>query len=115
MVEEGEGCNVGVKSFGITWVTNPCVCYSSLDEDLDAALCGLISLIVLDLGGSSSFGMDTFGARSFCVDVRVIAHWKGGWVYKGNGVVVDVPVHVGNESPEVVDAVDMVVGGFEKD
>ncbi len=29
--------------------------------------------------------------------------------------MVEVPVSVGNESPEVVDAVDTVVGGLEKD
>ncbi len=29
--------------------------------------------------------------------------------------MVEVPVHIGNESPKVVDAVDVVIGGFEKD
>jgi hypothetical protein len=32
----------------------------------------------------------------------------GGWAYKGSVLVVKVPVHVGNESPEVVDAADVV-------
>jgi hypothetical protein len=38
-----------------------------------------------------------------------------GWAYKGSAVVVEVPVLVSNESPEVVDIVDVVVGGLEKD
>jgi hypothetical protein len=29
--------------------------------------------------------------------------------------VVEVPVPIGNKSPEVVDAIDTVVGGLEKD
>jgi hypothetical protein len=29
--------------------------------------------------------------------------------------VVKIPIRTGNNSPEVVDAVDMVVGGLEKD
>jgi hypothetical protein len=39
----------------------------------------------------------------------------GGWGYKGSTVVVKIPIFTGNESPEVVDAVDAVVGGLEKD
>jgi hypothetical protein len=48
MVEDGEGCNVGVKCLGIAKVTNPCFVYNSLDEDLDAALSGLVGLTVLE-------------------------------------------------------------------
>jgi hypothetical protein len=68
-----------------------------------------------DLGDPSSFGMDTFSARSFHVNVRVIACQRGGLAYKGSAIVVEVPIHVGNKSPEVVDAIDTAIGGFEKD
>jgi hypothetical protein len=96
-------------------VTNPHVGHSSLNEDLDATLRSLISLLVLDLGGPSSFGVDAFDARSFRIDVRVIARRVGGWAYKGSAIMVEVPVCIGNKSPEVVDAIDMVIGCFEKD
>ncbi len=39
----------------------------------------------------------------------------GGWAYKGRAVVVNIVVHTGNKAPQVVDAVDAVVGGLEKD
>ncbi len=48
MVEDGKGCYIGVKLLGIAKVANPCVIYYSLNEDLDAALSGLIGLIVLE-------------------------------------------------------------------
>jgi hypothetical protein len=48
MVEDGEGCNVGVEHLGMTKVANPCVVYYGLDEDLDAVLSGLVGLVVLD-------------------------------------------------------------------
>ncbi len=115
MVEEGKDCNVGVERLGIAKVTNPRVLHDSLDEDLDVVLSGLINLVVLDLGNPGSFSANMVNARSFCVDCWVVARWTGGWAYKGSAVVVEVPVHVGNKSPEVVDAVGMVVGGLEKD
>jgi hypothetical protein len=87
----------------------------SLNEDLDAVLSSIIRLIVLDLGGPSSFGVDAVDARSFCIDGWVIARRTGGWEYKGSAIVVEVPVRVGNESPEAVDTVDTVIGGLEKD
>ncbi len=34
---------------------------------------------------------------------------------KGSAVVVEIAIHAGNEAPEVVDAVDAVVGGLEWD
>ncbi len=34
-------------------------------------------------------------------------------VYEGSAIVVDIAIRTGNESPEVVDAVDAVVGGLE--
>ena len=44
MVEEGEGCYIGIKFPGISKVTKSRVCHNSLIEDLDAKLSGLISL-----------------------------------------------------------------------
>jgi hypothetical protein len=91
------------------------VCPSSLNEGLDAALSSLISLVVLDLGGPSSFGKDAFDARSFCIDVWVVARRMGSWANKGSAVVVEEPVSIGNKSPEIVDTTDVVIGGFQKD
>jgi hypothetical protein len=48
MVEDGEGCNIGVERLGIAKVANPRVVYYGLDEDLDAVLSGFVGLIVLD-------------------------------------------------------------------
>jgi hypothetical protein len=116
MVKEDKGCNIGVERFEMAEVTNPRVHHSSLDEDLDVALSSLISLIVLDLGGPSShFSMDAFNTRGFRIDVWVIAHRMGNWMFKESAVMVEVPVHVGSKSPEVVDAIDVVVCGFQKD
>jgi hypothetical protein len=115
MVKEGKGCNIRVECLGIAKVTNPRVVHNSLDEDLDAMLSGLISLVVLNHGGPGSFGANAVDARSFHADVRVIARRTGGWAYKGSAIVVKIPVHAGNESPEVVDTIDAVVGGLEKD
>jgi hypothetical protein len=89
--------------------------HNSLNEDLDAALSGLINLAVLDLGVLSSFGMHAVNARSFRIVCRVVARRMGGWAYKGSTVVVELPVRVGNKSPEIMDDVDLVVGGLEKD
>jgi hypothetical protein len=47
MVKDGKGCNIGVERLGITEVANTCFVHYSLDEDLDAAFNGLISLVVL--------------------------------------------------------------------
>jgi hypothetical protein len=47
MVEDGEGCYIGVKCLGIAKVANPRVVYYGLDEDLDAALSSLIGLVVV--------------------------------------------------------------------
>jgi hypothetical protein len=115
MVKEGKGCNVRVECLRIAKIMNPRILHNSLDEDLDAMLGGLKSLIVLDLGGPGCFGTNVVDARSFRVDCRIIAHRMGGWAYDGSAVVVKVHVHIGNESPEVVDAVDVVVGELEKD
>jgi hypothetical protein len=116
MVKEGKGCNVRVECFRIAEVMNPRVVHNSLDEDLDAALSSsLKSLVVLNQGSPGSFGTNAVNARSFSIDVRVIARQKGGWVYKGSAIVVKIPVRAGNKSLEAVDAIDVVVGGLEKD
>jgi hypothetical protein len=39
----------------------------------------------------------------------------GGRAYKGSAVVVEISIRAGNEAPQVVDAIDPVVGGLEKD
>ncbi len=39
----------------------------------------------------------------------------GGWAYKESAKVMKIAVCTGNKSPEVVDAIDTVVGGLEKD
>jgi hypothetical protein len=59
--------------------------------------------------------MGAFDGRSFCIDVRVIARWTGSRAYEGSTIVVDVPICIGSESPEVVGAIDMIIGGFKKD
>jgi hypothetical protein len=48
MVEDGEGCYIGVKHLRIAKVANPHVIYYCLDEDLDAVLSGLVGLVVLE-------------------------------------------------------------------
>ncbi len=48
MVKDGGGCNIGVEHLGIAEVVNSHVVYYGLNEDLDAALSGLVGLVVLD-------------------------------------------------------------------
>jgi hypothetical protein len=59
--------------------------------------------------------MDAFNARSFRINGWVIACRMGGWAYERSAVMVEVSLCIGNKSPEVVDAVDTVIGGLEKD
>jgi hypothetical protein len=59
--------------------------------------------------------MNAVNARSFFVDSRVIAGQTGGWAYKGSAIMVKKPICACSKSPEVLDAVDTVVGGLEKD
>ena len=40
--------------------------------------------------------------------------WTGGWAYKGEAVLVEVPVGVGDEPPEVLDAVGAIVRDLEE-
>jgi hypothetical protein len=115
MVEDVEGCNGGVKRLGIAKVANPCVVYNSLNEDLDAMLSGLVSLVVLNQTCPGGFGANAIGARSFRSDCRVITGRTGDWVYKGSAVVMKIAIRAGNEAPQVMDAVDAVVGCLEKD
>jgi hypothetical protein len=114
MVEDAKGCNVGVKRLGITKVANPCFVYNSLDENLDAAISGLVSLVVLKQGGPGSFGANAVDARSFRGDRKVITGRTGGWAYKGSAIMVEIAIRAGNEAPQVVDTIDMVVGCSEK-
>jgi hypothetical protein len=113
MVKDDKGCNVGVEHLGIAEILNPHVVHNSPDEDLDATLSGLVSLVVLNQGTPGGFGTNAVNERSFRVDCRVIAGQSGGWVYEGSTIVVDIAIRAGNKSPEVVDAVDAVVGGLE--
>jgi hypothetical protein len=115
MVKDGKGYNVGVECLGILEVATPCVIYNSLNEDLDATLSSPISILVLNQGGPGDFGANAGDVKSIRIDCRVIAGWTGGWAYKGSAVVVKTPIRAGNKSPEVVDAVDAVVGGLKKD
>ncbi len=114
MVEDVEGCNVGVKCLGIAKVANPRVVYNSLD-DLDTMLSGLVSLVVLNQGGPSGFGANVIDARSFCGDCWVVTGRTGGWAYKGSAVVMKIVIRAGNKAPQVADAVDAVIGCLEKD
>ena len=111
---EGKGCNVGVKCLRIVEITSPRVHDNSLDEDPDAALSSLMSLVVLDPGGPGSFGMDTFNATHVIGDVWVLAHRTGSWVYKGSAAVLEVPIHTSVKSPEVVDTIDTTVQCLEE-
>jgi hypothetical protein len=62
MVEDGEGCYVGVKRLGIVKVANPRVVYYGLNEDLDATLSGLMCVCV-DLA-STALGLSHDGLSS---------------------------------------------------
>ncbi len=92
MVEDVKGCNVRVKCLGITKVANLRVVYNSLDEDLDATLSGLVSLVVLDQGSSGGFGTNVVDTRSFRGDCRVITGRTGGWAYKGSTAMVEIAI-----------------------
>ena len=114
MVEDVEGCNVEVKRLGVAKVANPSVVYNSLNENLDAVLSGFVSLVVLKQGGPGGFGANTVNARSFRGDCWVIIGWTGGWACEGSTVMVDIAIRAGNKAPQVVDAIDSVVGCLEK-
>ncbi len=115
MVEDGKGRDIGVEHLGIAEVANPCVVHNSLDEDLDTVLSDLVSLVVLNQGSPGGFSANAVEARRFSVDRGVIAGQMGGWAYKGSTIVVKIPIRTGNNSPEVVDTIDVVIGGLEKD
>ncbi len=88
---------------------NPGVFDHSLNEGLDAGLGRFMSLLVLDAGSPGGFHPSAFNASCALHDGRVVDRWTGGWAHKGKAVVVEVPVGVGNEPPEVLDAVDAIV------
>ena len=116
MVEDFEGCDIGVERLGIAQVANPGVLDYSLDEGLDAGLGHFIGLVgVLDVGGPGGFRTSVFNARCVVSNVRVIDHWTGGWAYEGEAIVVEVPVGVSNEPPEILDAVGAIVHDLEED
>jgi hypothetical protein len=115
MVEDGEGCYIELKRLGIAKVANPNVIYYGLNEDLYAVLSSLVCLIVLESSIPGSFCASAVNARSFCDDCRVVTGRTGGWSYKGSAVVVEIAIHAGNKAPQVVDAVDAVMGGLDKD
>ena len=97
----------------IAQVENPGVFDYSLDEDLDARLGHFISLVVLDAGSPGGFRASAFDARCVIRNVRVVDRWTGGWASEDEAVVVEVPVGVGNEPPEVLDAVGAIVRDLE--
>ncbi len=73
-------------------------------------------LVVLNQGGGpGGFGTNTVNARSFNGDCRVVTGWMGGWAYEGSIVVVEIAICTGNKAPQVVDAIDVVVGHLEKE
>ncbi len=115
MVEDVEGCNVGVKSLRIAKVVNPRVIYNSFDKNLDAALSSLVGLVVLKQGYPDGFGANAVNARSFNSDCRVVTGWAGGWAYKGSAVMVEIAICAGNKAPQDVDTIDAVVGCLKKD
>ena len=84
-------------------------------KNLDAALSGLVSLVVLKQGNPGGFGTNVVDARSFRGDCRVVTGRMGGWAYKGSAVVMEIAIHTGNKAPQVVDAIDKVTGCLEKD
>ncbi len=94
---------------------NPHVIYNSLDENLEAMLSGLVSLIALKQSLPGGFGANVADARSFRGDRRVITGRTGGWACKGSTVIVEIAFRTGNKAPQVVDPVDAVVGCIEKD
>jgi hypothetical protein len=104
-----------VERLRIAQVENPGVFDYSLDEDLDARLGHFISLVVLDAGSPGGFRASAFDARCVIRNVRVVDRWTGGWASEDEAVVVEVPVGVGNEPPEVLDAVGAIVRDLEED
>ena len=115
VVEEFEGCDVCVECLGIVQFTNPGVFNYSLNEDLDAGPGRFISLVVVYASGPGSFCTSMFDARCVIGNIRVINHRTGSWAYKGKAVVMEVLVCVGNESPEILDAIGAVVCDLEED
>ena len=69
----------------------------------------------MDAGGPGGFCTSAFDTRYVVGNVWVIDRWAGGWSQEGKAVVVEVPVCIGNEPPEVLDAVGAIVRDLEKD
>ncbi len=98
MVEDVEGCNVGVKRSGIVKVVNPRVVYHSIDENLDAALSSLVSLFVLNQYSPEVFGANKVDARSFHGDCWVVTGQAGAWAYEGSTIMVEIAICSGNKA-----------------
>ncbi len=96
-------------------VLNSGVFDHSLNEGLDTSFGCFVSLVVLDAGGPGGFRASAFDARCTLRDVRVVDRWTGGWAYEGETVVVEVPVDIGNEPPEVLNAVGAILRDLEED
>jgi hypothetical protein len=115
VVEECEGRYVRVKRLEIAQVANPGVVDHSLNEGLDTSLGRFVSLVVLDAGGPGGFRASAFNARCALCDVWVVDCWTGGWVHKGGAIMVEVPAGIGDEPPEVLDAIGAIVRDLEED
>ena len=72
-------------------------------------------LVVLKQGSPGGFGANVVDARSFRGDCRVVTGWTGSWTYEGSAVMAEIAIRAGNKAPQVVDAVDAVIGCLEKD
>ena len=92
---------------------NPGVFDHSLDEGLDTGLGRFVSLVVLDAGGPGGFCAGAFDSRCALRNGRVVDRWTGGWVHEGKAVMVEVPVGVSDEPPEVLDAIGAIVRDLE--
>ena len=87
----------------------------SFNEGLDAGLGRFVSLVVLDVIGPGGFCTSGFDARWVVGNVRVIDCWMGGWAYEGKAAMVEVPVGVGDEPSEVLDAIGAIVRDLDED
>ena len=69
----------------------------------------------MDAGSPEGFCASAFDVRCIIRDVQVVDRWTGGWAYKRKAAVVEVPVGVGNEPLEVLDAVGAIVRDLKED
>ncbi len=69
----------------------------------------------MDESSPGGFCASAFDARCALLDGRVVDRRAGGWAQKGEAVVVEVLIRVGDEPPEVLDAMSAVVGDHLQD